>query len=110
MKLPWVSRLAFDAVSAERDRLLADNAKMLDSLVRLQRIEHGVAETPRVARPPEEPIPREILDFCSGFDDPRVGKRIRDECFRAHARGNESWESIKQRVLAPQEGPLETDR
>ena len=101
LRWPWVSRLAFDAVSAERDRLLAENARLLDHVTRMERADRGLSEVPRQPRPPMEPMPRDLAEHIAGYDNPTVRVELRRTCFR-RAR-NESWDAIKADVM-PRKG------
>lgn len=46
MKWPWVSRLAFDVIAGERDRLASQVDRLTDHLTRRDRVEAGLPETP----------------------------------------------------------------
>ena len=121
MRWPWIGRLAYDALCADRDRLLATTVPMatftvlcaerdhlrgevnrlVDHLTRLERWERGMPETVRPDRKPIEPMPNDIAEYVNGF-----GKQIRTQMtrdyYRARARG-ETVENIRAVMLAEEQ-------
>lgn len=95
---PWVSRLAYDSVVDERDRLREQVAALTDSLTRIRRHEAGLHETPRPERRKLEPMPDRLKKHIEGFFNPSLRKQTRDGLYRRHARG-ESWPSIMDEVI-----------
>jgi len=69
MRLPLVSRTAFDLLLDERDRLRAKNDELVDGLMRVDRVRHGMKEVPRDSRPADklESIPDDIRAMYEGF-------------------------------------------
>lgn len=61
MTWPLVSRRAFDLVCAERDRVLEQNAGLIDSLTRIQRAGAGLPELPAQPRKGKERVPADIV-------------------------------------------------
>jgi hypothetical protein len=102
MKWPWVSRRAYDTVVEERNYLRDQMAWLLMHVQRMDRVEHGVPEAPRMPRPVLEPIPRSLLSFIDEFNSPSIRKEIRDRCFQRHARG-EPWSVIEADTIASTE-------
>jgi hypothetical protein len=80
-------------VSGERDRLQEQVAKLMDHQTRMDRREHGLAEVPREAKPPMEPMPRDLVDRISSYGNSSMRKQMRDVALRRHAKG-ESWDAI----------------
>lgn len=99
MILPWVSRLAYDAVCSERDRLRLQLDSLLDHVKRTDRLEHGVSEVPRPPRPPLEPMPHSLREKLDGWSNASIRREERNQCFRRHAQGV-SWAQIEQEVDA----------
>lgn len=78
IRWPWVSRLAYDQVRGERDRLLADVerldarvASLVDQVVRIQRSTQGMTEVPREQRQ-MQPMPSEIREIVMSAGDSRI--------------------------------------
>lgn len=102
MNWPWVSSARLDDALGQVAFLRAENTKLTDSLTRISRREVGLPEVPRAARPPTEPIPRDILEHCNSYASSSVCKLQRDTALRCHAQG-ESWESIRARLKTEEE-------
>lgn len=107
MKWPWVSRRAYDAVLEERDRLLQgqrdlreDLTTLRDHLMRVDRREHGMTETPRESKPDPGPIPKEIDEQIMGYLSSSTRNQMRRECRRL-AREGKTWEQIAVLVFDP---------
>ena len=107
MKPPWVSRLAFDLVSQERDRLVEQNAALTDALTRVKRFETGMTETPRPPRRVIEPMPERLADHLAAGSNPGIRRMRRSHYMQRVARG-ETWEEVEADVLAAQE-PMTAD-
>lgn len=98
MKLPLVSRRAFDLLLDERDRLRAANDSLTDNLVRLQRASHGLREAPRVPKPKVDlTVPPEISELYAGFSTQAVKDEIERQAKEMRA-GGTPWPEIR-RVL-----------
>ncbi len=98
MRWPLVSRRAYDVLLDERDRLRAANDQLTEHLVRMHRVEHGVAETPRAPRPPVEEMPKSLVDYFDGLGNTAMARQLKREAANLHTRG-ESWPSIQGRIL-----------
>ena len=98
MRWPWVSRLAYDTVRGESDRLREQNAQLLAHITRMDRVEHGLGETPRPERLALQPMPGELKAYIASFATPAIQKTMRDQAYRRHAKG-QSWETIAQDVM-----------
>lgn len=96
MKWPWVSRLAYDLLVDERDRLRAQNDDLLQTLKGIRRVGAGLKETPR--KPKEqvqrEPIPREIRELYLGFSS--AGVSALDFQVDELRRNGHPWPEIKK--------------
>ena len=98
LRFPWVSRLAFDVVVDECERLRSQNGTLVEALTRLRRAETGLSETPKAPRAMVEPIPADVLEYCNAFLNPSIRKQNRDTVIRRRASG-ESWAAIRRSVL-----------
>lgn len=96
MKWPWVSRLAYDLVLDERDRLRAMCDKLTDDIVRIQRTKQGLREAPR---PPKErvdlTVPPDIIDMIAGFQSPAVKDEVERQAKQLRANGT-PWPEIRK--------------
>jgi len=100
---PWVSRLAFEQVASERDRLRVQNDQLLDHLRRVDRAEHGMSEVPREPRQPQEPMPKSLRAYFNGFADQRMAKMMRDAAYAQHIKQGVPWPDIEREALAEKE-------
>ena len=100
MKWPWISRRAFDMVVEERDRLRVVNDQLTGHLVRMHRVEHGVAETPRPpkAKSRVEEMPRSLVDYFNGLGNASMAKQLSSQA-KSLYRAGESWASIQSGIL-----------
>lgn len=109
MKWPWVSRLAFELVADERDRLRLQNDQLIDATQRLSRRQLGMPETPKpgTPMPPKEPptIPAEIEEIISMFESEGVRVTLRQQCQARVIRGS-TWEQLRTELLR-QVGPID---
>jgi len=118
MKWPWVSRLLYEQlqthysvlrdvaqerleiVQNENQRLRDQNEKLIDHVTRMDRVEHGKAEQPRVPRPAIEAMPKEIREHIKGFASSSVQAELRNELFNRHRQGtpwNEIWDELRKK-------------
>lgn len=98
MRWPLVSRRAFDVLLDERDRLRVVNDELTSHLVRMHRVEHGVAETPRKLKPPPEAMPRSLVEYFNGLENRSMAKHLCDQAKKNHVKG-EPWSSIQGKIL-----------
>ena len=98
MRWLWVSRRAYDLAVEERDHLRGQVDKLLDHRARMDRVEHGVAETPRKPKAPSQEMPKSLVDYFDGLGNASMGKHLRKEAERMHSAG-ESWLSIQSKIL-----------
>lgn len=103
MKLPWVSRLAYELVVEERDHLRAENQKLTDDLTRIHRREAGLPEEKPKPKKERKPMPKRIHDYIEGFWNESQRREMRRSYYRRHAKG-ESWESIAAEVVPEETG------
>ena len=99
MNWPWVPRLAYEGVVADRDRLLAQNKELLDHITRMDRVEHGMTEVPRQQRPPTEPIDKELLAFINSHGSPEIRNQMLEEALRRHHKHGVPYSEIKRDVM-----------
>lgn len=104
MRLPWVSRLAYDAINTARLHLLDERvwlreqlAQALDHNRRLERKEAGLTEKPREPKEPD-PVPEKIRKIIGAFGSSLVQEDQLTRCKRARADGA-SWEEIEGFLL-----------
>lgn len=93
MRWPWVSRLAFEVVRDERDRLAAQNAELTEALTRMKRWQAGMAEQVQPSREPDEPPPPELYELVRGFESEAMRRNVIDDAHRAHKRGT-PWDHV----------------
>lgn len=96
MTWPWVSRLAYETIRDERDRLRTQNDTLVEHLTRVQRREAGMPELPRQRAEPPEPIPAEVTRLLDGFS-PEIKKQLELEARQARRNGK-PWNSIQQSI------------
>ena len=77
-------------------------ATLTDSLVRIQRWQHGLTETPKPERKPPEKMPMSLLDYIERFQNPSMKRDMKARAYRAHATGT-SWDEIEAAMRAPRE-------
>lgn len=75
MRWPWVSRLAYEAVKDERDRLRAVNDRLTEQWVGITRVKAGLREKPKAARVPEE-VPPEVREYVERWDGEPVKRAL----------------------------------
>ena len=105
MKLPFVSRLAFDAVASERDHLRAEVNRLTDALTRIGRREVGLSEVPRGPRPEIGTMSDGLRQKIAGAGDRSIRHMMTREALLRRQRG-ESWEEIERDALKPQKEPV----
>jgi hypothetical protein len=103
LRWPWVSRLAYETVADERDRLREKNDELMAHIVRMDRLEHGVGEVPRGPKKPREPMPRRLMRHLKSFDNSAMAHELIEQCVGRHRTG-ESWESIESDMLPKESG------
>lgn len=96
MNWPWVSRLAYENVRDERDRLREQNDTLVEHLTRVQRRESGMPEMPREKPKPVEPVPQSIRRLLDGFS-PQVKKQLELEARQEHTAGVD-WSHIQRQI------------
>lgn len=88
MRLPWVSRTAYDLVVDERNRLRRQNDELMETQKRIRRVHSGLPETPR-KRHKQEPIelPLSLEELIGGFASLAVRDDIRRQAREMHSNG-----------------------
>lgn len=104
MRWPWVSRLALELVSQQRDRLEAENsvlakrvAELTDAITRMQRFNLGMPETPRKPAPPPEPMPEDIQALVMAAGDPRIRAMQIQAAYHYRERYG-SWQRVRDEL------------
>ena len=93
MRLPWVSRTAFDLLMDERDRLRKQNDELLDSFTRVRRKEAGMPESHTHKRAIDEDLPPEVFEYIKGFESDVMQAAVEEDVRRARKNGT-SWVEI----------------
>ena len=110
MKWPWVSRLAYELVTDERDRLRAQVDGLLDQTARLARRSLNLPERPPAlheAKPIE--VPGEVEEIIERFASEAVRDALRAQCIaRMRSDRTETWGRIRAELLR-QIGPEEVE-
>lgn len=94
---------ALVAVESERDYLRGKVDALTDSIVRMQRKEHGMTEVPRPAKPEQEPIPMEAITYLQGWSNPASRRMELQGMLKKRADGK-SWEQILREAMEPRDG------
>lgn len=107
MRWPWVSRLAFDVVCAERDSWRAKAEVLTDAMLRLKRVEMGLREVPRPApkadlQKPVE-VPEQVRRLYEGRCQSPAIERVIEEQAVEMFKGGAPWAEVA-RLLTLQLG------
>lgn len=78
MRWPWVSRVAYDDMRDERDRLLALVERLTDQIVRIERRAHGMSELPAEPRKPRPKLPPQLVQAISAYESPHIRRMLED--------------------------------
>jgi hypothetical protein len=101
MKWPWVSRLAYEAVCSERDRLVAENGELREHLKRTDRHAQGMSEVPRAPKPELGQMPNELRAHIMKFQTGAIAAQMMRESWRRRYRGD-PWDVIKREMMQVQ--------
>lgn len=93
MNWPWVSRLAYNVVREENDRLRTQNDGLIDHLTRMDRREHGLGETQPSAKP-REPMSPEVLAEIKRWKRPGTRTMRLHDAQRLYAQGKDHNEVL----------------
>lgn len=101
MKLPWVSRAHLEAAEA-RARVAEESVvwyrsqveSLQEQLTRVVRARNGLTERPAPERPKREPMPRELREFLTEFDDELTRQDLRERAERLHRADGVGWDVI----------------
>lgn len=94
IRWPWVSRLAFDLVCAERDRYIAMLDRFATANVRIERAKVGLPEVEKDPKRPD-PMPSTLRDKCMKFGSALSQQNMLSLCERRHS-GGVSWEQVER--------------
>tara|TARA_R110002074_G_scaffold3352_2_gene17944 strand:- start:3660 stop:3971 length:312 start_codon:yes stop_codon:yes gene_type:complete len=100
MKWPWVSRMAYDLIVEERDRLRAKNDSWEDHVRRTDRKEKGMTELPAQKKAPPEPIPPDLAYVIDKFSSETTRQLLRNQARIAHSREGKKWSEIRAELEA----------
>ena len=104
MKFPLISRRAYDILLRDKERLEAQNDKLMDNLTRQRRYEAGMAETPRPERKPAESMPHALRQYIGRWP-PKTRKLQMNPAYRRYRSGQgESWPEIMADMMREDEG------
>lgn len=96
---PWLTTGGrFRDACDENVRLRDQNDKLIDHLMRIDRVQNGLPEVARKSLPDLQPMPMRVLRWCNRADEPRVRARERDHLLKRHQNG-ESWDKIEQEIF-----------
>ena len=100
MRWPWVSRLAYEEVRYDRDRLRARVESLEDEVIRMARSARGMRETPRTTKRAEiEPIPADIRALVGKFQSPASQEWMEAQARQMNAAGA-PWEEVRKVLRA----------
>lgn len=90
-----MSRRAYELVLDECERLRFMNDKLIDDIVRIQRVRSGMREVPRGTKAPPKPeaIPAEIRDLYQGYSSRAVKSVVEQQVRQMRANGT-PWSEI----------------
>ena len=100
MRLPWVSRAAYELLLDERDRLRAKNDAWEDYSRRVARSKQGMAELPAERKQAPEPIPPSLNRIIDKYDSEHTRQGLRNSARRAHHRNGRAWSEIEAELEA----------
>ena len=95
MRLPWVSRTAYELLLDERDRLRGKNDAWEDHIRRVTRSKEGMTELPTERKQPSEPIPSSLNHIIDKFDSEHTRQGLRNSARLAHHRNGRAWSEIQ---------------
>jgi hypothetical protein len=95
MRLPWVSRTAYELLLDERDRLRDKNDSWEDHIRRVTRSGQGMTELPAERKQPPEPIPPALNHIIDKFDSEHTRQGLRNSARLAHHREGKAWSEIQ---------------
>lgn len=99
---PYVSRRAFDLVMAERDRVVAQNERLTEHIMRMDRLEHGVGEIQPELKPPPEPMTQDVVDWIRRWDSPITREELTRQAERLYARYRD-WDMVLNVLVKSEE-------
>jgi len=103
VKWPWISRLAFDLVCAERDQLRRQVDSLLDHTKRMDRNEHGLHEIPHEQREKLDSPPPALKAYINGFAFKGFRRQQWKAAYKRRMQG-ESWNDIMEDIKKDQKG------
>ena len=95
MRLPWVSRTAYELLLDERNRLRAKADAWEDHSRRVTRSKQGMAELPAERKQPLEPIPSSLNRLIGKYDSEYTRQGLRNSARLAHHREGKAWSEIQ---------------
>ena len=99
-----MSRLAYELLLDERDRLREREAELVDHLTRVRRKEAGMPELPREPAPKRVKMPTDIRDHILGFESSATRAQLQQEFILAVHDGME-LDEIRAKWGIGGEGP-----
>lgn len=99
--LPFVSRLAYEVVVSERDRLRTKNDQWEEHVRRVERKTAGMPELPLEKREPADLlVPSRVLRLINRFDNEAIRRGMRNDVLIAKNRGGKAWSEIEAELKA----------
>jgi hypothetical protein len=92
MRWPWVSRLAFEEVQYERDRLQARVDELVGHVVRMDRVALGRPEVATDRRAAPEPMPKKLREMIDDWSEPTRTQLLQEAVAAYNKR--RSWEPV----------------
>lgn len=100
MRWPWVSRVAYDLVVEERDRLMHKNDNWEDHVRRTDRKDRGMTELPTKKKEPMEAIPASLEYVIGKFASESTRQLLRNQARIARVREGKTWSGIQAELEA----------
>ncbi len=100
MKLPWVSRTAYELLLDERDRLRAKNDGWEDHIRRVERKDRGMTELPAKRKETVDPMPPELERIINKFSSETIRQSLRNQARIARVREGKPWSRIRSELEA----------
>jgi len=95
VRLPWVSRTAYELLLDERDRLRDKNDSWEDHIRRVERKDRGMTELPVERKEPVEAMPPALERVINKFSSEAIRLSLRNQARIARVRDGKPWSKIQ---------------